>query len=129
MRVSAVVVLILGLVALVFGIVFITQAGSAEDEIAESIAPLQLDDVDSRYEDVKAQQSAMRMVEGPAIQTGADPSAMYNYLTIQRTSLGLTRSQIGLASVTRTSGIINIIVGLGLILAGVGLFKKSQSAA
>ncbi len=129
MRVSAIVVLILGLAALVFGIVFITQAGSAKDEIAESIAPLQLDDVDSRYEEIKAQQSAMRTVEGPAIQTGAEPSAMYNYLTIQRTSLGLTRSQIGLASLTRTSGIINIIVGLGLILAGVGLFKKSQSAA
>jgi len=129
MRVMAIIIVILGLASLVLGILFITEASSAEDEIAESIAPLPLDGVDSRYEDVKAQQSAMRAVEGPAIQSGADPSAMYNYLTIQRTSLGLTRSQIGLASLTRTSGIINIIVGLGLILAGVGLFKKSQSTA
>ena len=125
MRVMAIIILILGLASLVLGILFVTEASSAEDEIAESIAPLPIGDVDSRYEEVKAQQSAMRTVEGPAIQAGADPSAKYNYLTIQRTSLGLTRSQIGLASLTRTSGIINIILGLGLILAGVGLFKKS----
>jgi hypothetical protein len=129
MRVIGIIVLILGVAGLAFGVMFIPQSYSAEDEIAESIDPLPLDQVDSRYEEVKAQQSAMRAMEGPAIQSGADPSAMYNYLTIQRTSLGLTRSQIGLASLTRTIGIINIILGVGLILAGIGLMRKGQSSA
>jgi len=129
MRAIGIIVLILGVAGLAFGVLFIPQSYSAEDEIAESIAPLPLDQVDSRYDEVKAQQSAMRAMEGPAIQSGADPSAMYNYLTIQRTSLGLTRSQIGLVSFTRTSGIINIILGVGLILAGIGLMRKGQSSA
>ena len=42
MRVMAVIVVILGLASLVFGILFVTQAASAEQEIADSIAPLPL---------------------------------------------------------------------------------------
>jgi hypothetical protein len=128
MRVIAIIVMILGLASLAFGVVFIMQASSAEDEIAESIQPLKLADVDSRYEDVKARQTAIKMAEEPAIQAGqAEPSAMYNYLTIQRTGLGKTRGEIGMASFTRMSGIINAIVGAGLILAGVGLLRKASA--
>ena len=129
-RWSAIVVVVLGVVGLVFGIIFITQAGSSEKEIAESIQPITLTELDAKYEAVKTNQMAIRAAEEPNIQAGqAAPSAMYNYLTIQRTSLGLARTNIGLAEFVRTSGIINIIVGLGLILAGVGLFKKSRSEA
>lgn len=128
MRVIAIIVMILGLASLAFGVVFIMQASSAEDEIAESIAPLKLADVDSRYEDVKAKQTALKMAEEPQIQAGkAEPSATYNYLTIQRTGLGKTRGEIGMASFTRMSGTINIIVGAGLILAGVGLLRKASA--
>jgi hypothetical protein len=130
MRVSAIIIALLGLVSLIFGIIFIIEAGSAEKEIADSIQPLKIAEVDAKYEAAKIKQMALKAAEEPEIQAGkAAPSAMYNYLTIQRTSLGLTRSQIGLASLTRISGIIDIIVGLGLILAGWGLFKKGQSIA
>jgi len=126
MRVMAIVILILGLASLVLGILFVTEASSAEGEITDSIQPLKISEVDAKYETAKANQMALRMAEEPQIKAGkAEPSNVYNYATIQRTSLGLTRSQIGLASLTRTSGIINILLGLGLILAGVGLFKKS----
>jgi len=129
-RWSAIVVAVLGVVCLVFGIVFIIQAGSSEKEIAESIQPITLTELDATYEAVKTQQMTIRAAEEPNIQAGqAAPSAMYNYLTIQRTALGLARTSVGLAAFVRTSGIIGIIVGLGLILAGVGLFKKSRSAA
>jgi hypothetical protein len=128
MRVIAIIVMILGLASLADGGVFIMQASSAEKEIAESIQPLKLADVDSRYEDVKAKQTAIKMAEEPQIQAGqAQPSAMYNYLTIQRTGLGKTRAEIGMASFTRMSGTINVIVGAGLILAGVGLLRKPSA--
>jgi high-affinity Fe2+/Pb2+ permease len=128
MRVMAIIVAILGVASLVLGILFVTAASSAEQEIADSIQPLTISEVDAKYDAVKQTQMALRMTEEPQIQAGkAAPSAMYNYLTIQRTSLGLTRSEIGLASFTRTSGIINIILGAGLILAGVGLLKRRQS--
>jgi hypothetical protein len=125
MRAVALIIVIIGLASLVLGIIFIAEAGSAEQEIADSIQPVKISEVDAKYEAVKAKQSQLRAVEEPAIQAGTPPSAMYNYLTIQRTSLGLTRSQIGLASFTRTTGIINLILGVGLILAGLGLYKKS----
>ena len=128
MRAIAIIVMILGLASLAFGVVFIMQASSAETQIAESIQPLKLADVDSRYEDVKAKQTAIKMAEEPQIQAGqAQPSAMYNYLTIQRTGLGKTRAEIGMVSFTRMSGTINIIVGAGMILAGVGLLRKASA--
>jgi len=103
-RVSAIVVAILGVVCLVFGIIFMTQASSAEKEIADDIQPLTIAEVDAKYEAVKANQMALMATEEPNIQAGrAAPSAMYNYLTIQRTSLGLARANIGLAGFTRTS--------------------------
>ena len=127
-RWSAIVVIVLGVVGLVFGIIFITQASSSEKEIAESIQPITLTELDAKYEAVKTSQMATRAAEEPKIQAGqAAPSAMYNYLTIQRTALGLARTNVGLAGFVRISGIIGIIVGLGLILAGVGLFKKGRS--
>ena len=127
-RWSALVVAVLGVVSLVFGIIFITQASSAEREIANEIQPLKIAEVDAKYEVVKTNQTGLARTEEPQIQAGtAAPSAMYNYLTIQRTSLGLARANIGLAGFVRTSGIIDIIVGLGLILAGVGLFRKSRA--
>ena len=129
-RSSAIVVIVLGLVGFVFGIIFITQASSAEQEIANEIQPLTIAEVDAKYEEVKTNQMARAMTEEPKIQAGtAAPSTTYNYLTVQRTSLGLARANIGLVGFVRTSGIIDIIVGLGLILAGVGLFKKSRSVA
>ena len=128
-RCIAVIVALLGVAGIVFGIMSIIQAGSAEQEIADELQPLPIAQVDATYEAVKTAQEAQATIEAPGIQAGtAAPSTTYNYLTIQRTSLGLTRTNIGLVSFIRTSGILNIIVGLGLILAGVGLLKKSQSA-
>jgi len=128
MRALAVIVIILGLAALVFGILFIPQASSGEEEIAESVAPLTLDQVDARYDTVVAQHNAMRSTEEPKIQAGqAAPSAMYNYLTIQRTALGLTRSNIGQADFIRTTGIINIVLGVGILLMGVLFMQKKAT--
>jgi len=127
---SAIFITAMGVVCIVFGIIFIAQASSAKQEIADDIQPLTIADVDAKYEAVKTSQMAIRAAEEPNIQAGqAAPSAMYNYLTIQRTSLGLARANIGLAGFVRTSGIIDIIVGVGLILVAMALFKKGQSVA
>ena len=130
MRLCSIVVSLVGVVALVFGIIFITQAGSSAQEVADSIQPVKLAELDGTYETVKAKQMAIRAAEEPQIQAGtAAPSSTYNYLTIQRSSLGLARTNVGLAGFVRTSGILDILVGIGLVLAGVGLFKHSQSVS
>jgi hypothetical protein len=128
-RWNAIVVAVLGVVALVFGIIFITQASSAEQDIANEIQPLKIAEVDAKYEAVKASQTALAMTEEPNIQAKtAAPTATYSYLTAQRASLALAKTNIGLAGFVRTSGIMGIIVGVGLILVGLGLFKKGTKA-
>ena len=103
--------------SIVFGVLYVTQASSAEKEIAESIAPLPLDQLDSQYDAVKAQYEQMKAA-------GAQPSTDYNYLTIQKTGLGLARANVGTAQSVRMNGIIDIILGLGLGLVGIVLMKK-----
>ena len=130
MRLFSILVSLIGVVTLVFGVIFITQAGSSEQEVADSIQPITLKQLDSTYETVKVKQMAMRAAEEPQIQAGtAAPSATYNYLTIQRTALGLARTNVGLSALVRTNGIIDIVVGLGLVLSGCSLFRYSRSVS
>jgi hypothetical protein len=130
MRALAVIVIILGLAALVFGILFIPQASSAEQEIADSVAPLTLDQVDAKYDAVAVKYDALKAAEEPQIQAKtAAPTINYVYLSAQRALLGLAKSNIGTAKFVRLNGLIDILVGLGLVLSGLVLLRKSQSAA
>ena len=118
MRAIAIIVIILGLASFIFGILFVTQASTAENEIAESIAPLPLDQLDTQYDAVQAQYEQMKAA-------GAQPSIEYNYLTIQKTGLGLARANVGTAQSVRVNGVVDIIVGLGLVSAGLGFLRKA----
>jgi len=120
MRVMAVIVAILGLASLVLGILLVTQAASGEQEVADSIAPLPLDQLDATYDAVTAQYNQMKAA-------GTPPDANYNALYGNKVGLGLARANVGTTGFVRTSGIINIIVGLGLILTGLALLRKASS--
>ncbi len=125
---GSLIIIAIGAVSLVFGIIFIVQSGSAKQQIADDIAPLTLDEVDAKYDAVVVQHNTLRSTEEPKIQAGqAAPSAMYNYLSIQRTSLGLTRTSIGLANFTRMTGIIDIILGVSLLFTGMFLMQKKAA--
>ena len=125
MKILAVIVVILGLASAVLGVIFTINSGTAQNEVADSIAPLPLDQLDARYETVKSSQMAMAAQEGQAIQNGQAPSEMYSWLTLQRTSLGLARSNAGLSQLTLTLGIVNIVIGVGLILTGIVVFRRA----
>jgi hypothetical protein len=130
MRVLAVIVIILGLASLVLGILFIPQAASANKEIADSIAPLTLDKVDATYDAVSAKYDALKAAEEPGIQAKtAAPTINYVYVSAQRALLGLAKSNMGIVTAVRTNGIVDIVVGLGLVLGGFVLLRKSSSAA
>jgi hypothetical protein len=110
--------MVVGIAVLVFGIIFVVQSGSAKQQVADSIAPLSLNQVNATYDSVTEHQKAIMAAEEPNIQAGkAAPSAMYNYLTIQRTALGLAKSNIGLANLILTMGIVDIILGIGMVLS------------
>jgi hypothetical protein len=131
MRILGVIVTILGLAAIVFGILFIPQASSAEKQIADSVAPLQLDQVDGKYDVVSASYDQMKMAVEPTLQAkqpvDANMMDTYNYLSAQRALLGLAKANIGTAKFVRTNGIIDIIAGLGLVLTGIVLLRKSSA--
>ena len=118
MRVLAIIVIILGLASIVFGILFIPQASSAKQEVTDSIAPLTLDKLDATYDGLDQQVRAMK---------GDEPS----YLTMfaKRTSLGLARTNVGTSKAVMVNGIVDIILGLGLVLGGFVLLRKKASAA
>jgi len=105
---------------------FIIQANSSRQEIANEIQPLKIEQVDAKYEAVKASQIALATAEEPQIQAGqAAPSAMYNYLSAQRALLGLAKSNLGVTDFVKTSGITTIIIGASLLLiSGVIFIKK-----
>ncbi|OGO07409.1 MAG: hypothetical protein A2Y92_02380 [Chloroflexi bacterium RBG_13_57_8] len=118
MRVLGVLVIILGIATLVFGILFIPQASAAKQKVADSLtAPVTLDTLDATYDNIDAKVDATPQ---------NDPTYLMYFA--QRTSLGLAKTNVGTARMVSTMGIINIIAGLGLVLAGFGLMRKSQSA-
>lgn len=120
MRVLGVIVIILGLAAIVFGILFIPQAASGEKEIKDSLAPdhLTISQVDATYDQIAAAYA----------QT---PQTDPHYLMIlsERASLGLARANIGTVKTVRMNGIIDIIIGLGFVLSGFVVMRKKDSAA
>ena len=129
MRVLAVIVIILGLASLVLGIMFLPQASSANNTIAAEVAPLKLSEVDAHYDAVTAAFNKTMAAEEPNIQAGkAAPSVMYDYLAAQRALLGLAKSNMGTVKAVRTNGIVDIVVGLGLVLGGFVLLRKNAAA-
>jgi len=123
MRIIAICVIILGLAAVVLGIMFIPQASSAKQKVADSLtAPVTLDNLDATYDQISGAFDKLKASGMPS----SDPQ--YVMVLGQRTSLGLAKSNVGIAKSVQTNGIVDIIVGLGLVLGGFVLFKKAKSA-
>jgi hypothetical protein len=124
-RFMATIVGILGVVVLVFGVMFIIQAGSGEQKVSDEIQPLKIEEVNAKYDAVKTKQIAIRDAEEPQIQAGkAAPSAMYNYLSVQKASLGVAKANIALAGFVRYVGIVSLAAGLGLVFIAALLMRK-----
>jgi hypothetical protein len=128
MRILSLVTLILGLAAIVFGVLFVVQANAGNNEIVTSIAPLTLDQIEPKYDAVTAKYNQVKMAEEPAIQGGtAAPSAMYNYLSSQKGLLGLAKANIGTVKAIRMMGYVNIGVGIALVLTGIAVMRKNAA--
>jgi cytochrome c biogenesis factor len=124
-RIIAMVVALIGVAILVMGIVFEFQSSSGKKTVADEIAPVALSNLDAKYDAVKAAQEAKMAAEEPNIQAGlAAPSVTYSYLSAQRALLGMAKSNINLSKFVMMTGTVDIVLGLGLILAGTALYIK-----
>jgi len=123
MRLLGLLVVILGIAALVFGILFIPQASDAKQKVVDSLtAPVTLDNLDATYDQISGAFNQLMAAGMPS----SDPQ--YVMVLGQRTSLGLARSNVGLAKFINTMGMVNIIVGVGLVLAGCAVMMKKNQA-
>ena len=115
---SALILTIVGIVCIVFGVMSIMEAGNAEEKVAEELAPagIALADVHAAYGQASA-------ALGLAMQSG-DQEAIQN-ATLQKTSLGLAKANVGTIKFVRNTGILEIVLGAGLVLASAGLCKHS----
>lgn len=124
-RFLGMVIAIIGVASLVFGILFIVQSNSGKQTVADEVKPLALSELNAKYDAVKAGYTKYMAAEEPQIQAGkAAPSVMYDYLSAQRALLGLAKSNVSLAGFVMMSGVVDVIVGFGLILAGIVLVKQ-----
>jgi hypothetical protein len=124
-RFYGIIVALIGVAILVMGIVFALQANTAKKTVADEINPVTLSTLNAKYSAVEAAQEQQMAKEEPGIQAGqAAPSAMYNYLSAQRALLGLAKSNVGTSGFVMMSGTVDIILGIGLILAGLALYMK-----
>lgn len=118
MRAIAIIIVILGLASLVFGILFVTEGASGRQEVADSLkSPVTLDNLDEMYEQAKAGIAQMEAA-------GMEPDLATK---LNKTGLGLAKANKGTADMVRTSGVVDICVGLGLVLAGLGLLRKAEA--
>ena len=111
---SALFIAIIGVVCLVFGIMAIIEAGNAEQRVADEIAPLQLSQLNSTYGQAS---TAYKAVRGSGSQEEST-------LLLQKTSLGLAKSNIGTVNFVRNTAILEIVLGAGLVLASAGLCRQ-----
>jgi hypothetical protein len=119
------VVALIGVAILVMGIVFITQANTAKKTVADQVAPIAVADVNAKYDAVSTAYNQAMAAEEPNIQAGkAAPSAIYDYYSAQRALLGLAKANLGTAGFVLMTGVVDIILGLGLVLAGMALYMK-----
>ena len=124
-KVIAMVVALIGVAILVMGIVFITQANTAKKTVADQVAPIAVADVNAKYDAFTAGYNQKMAEEQPNITAGkAAPSAVYDYYGAQRALLGLAKSNLGTAGFVLMTGVVDIVLGLGLILTGMVLYMK-----
>jgi hypothetical protein len=100
-RILAAAIFILGLVGIVFGAMFFPQAASGRSEVEAAVAPVPLDQVNAKFDDVSAKYTQMMAVIEPAIKTNkatASDMDMYNYLGQHRALLLLSSLWVSSAS-------------------------------
>jgi hypothetical protein len=128
MRAIAVIVAVIGVFTLAIGIVFIFQAASAEktiaDQLNDGLRPMVISQVEGAYDNASNQMVQMKA----GVSSGQVNMNDYLNVVNQRTALGLTRSNLGIAQFTRITGIINVVLGVFLVLVALALLSARTRA-
>jgi hypothetical protein len=114
----SILVAVVGVVAIVFGVLFIMQANSSRDTLVKELAPVTLATLDSTYDQVKAGLAT-------AQAAGAAANETIQSLGWQKASLSAAKGSRGTIDFVEKSGMLTIVLGLGFVLSGWAIMKKS----
>jgi hypothetical protein len=119
-NVLSILVAVIGIVCIVFGAMFIMQAGSSRTDVADELkaSNVTLDNLNAKYDEAKAGLAQ-------ALGAGAAGAESAQSVGWQKASLGVAKSSLSTINFVEKSGILTIVIGLGLVLTGFGLMKKS----
>jgi hypothetical protein len=119
-NILSILVTVIGIVCIVFGVLFIMQAGDSRTIVVDELAAsnVTVDNLNAKYDEAKAGL-------GKALAAGAAGTESAQTVGWQKASLGIAKSSLTTIGFVEKSGIVTIVIGLGLALAGLGLMKKS----
>ena len=129
MKLVGIIILVLGIVSLVFGIMFLTQVGALKAGVAEAQSALVI--VDDQIASLNEGIAAVALVDPgisvvpPAPETAGGAfllSSMGTATLAKQVLQSGVETAIGLASLVTLIGIMSIIVGVALGLAGFMIF-------
>jgi len=111
---------VIGVVCVVFGVLFIMSANSGKQTVVDELTAsgVTVDNINDKYDQAKAGLAQ-------ALAAGTAGTETAQSLGWQKASLGLGKSNLAMVDFVQKSGILTIVIGAGLVLAGWGLMKKS----
>jgi hypothetical protein len=129
-RVSAIIMLVLGLTGFAFGIVLIASASSIHNQTVEELkkdnSPTSIGELRDIRENLSAQRRAFFALFGPNAYNVTDPHQQtgFNMLILEK-GVGLSLTNLSRAMIYQYAGIGILVLGLGLATAGVVQYKMA----
>lgn len=124
----SILVAIIGVVCIVFGVLFIMQAKSSRATLVDELktSGVTLATLDSTYDKAKAglAQASTALATAPDVAKAAVNEKIQD-AGWQKASLSGAKTSRATIDFVEKSGIFAIVIGLGFVLAGWGIMKKS----
>jgi hypothetical protein len=129
-RVSAIIMLVLGVTGLAFGIVLLVSASSVHngtvEELEKDNSPTSIGELRDLREDLSAQRRAFFAQFGPAAYNPADPAQQTGFnLLVMEKGVGISLTNLSRAMMYQYAGIGILVLGLGLATAGVVQYRMA----
>jgi uncharacterized membrane protein HdeD (DUF308 family) len=111
-------VAVVGVAAIVLGVVFIMQANSSKTTLENELAPVTLANLNATYDQVKAGLAQAQAAGDAAVETTQS-------LGWQKAALSVAKANAGTIQFVQMSGIAAIVLGVGFLCTGYLAMKKS----
>jgi hypothetical protein len=123
----SILVALVGVAAIVFGVLFMMQANSSRTTLANELAPVTLANLNATYDQVKAglaqASAAAAAATDPAVKAATNEKVQD--LGWQKAGLSAAKASRGTIDFVQMSGILAIVLGVGFFTTGYLAMKKS----